>query len=63
LRDPIPRPRIAAARALGQIGGADVLPILKAALHDEDDAVRATAGGAIARVIGQSKPASNQAKS
>ena len=63
LKDPIPRPRIAAARALGQIGGADVLPILKAALHDEDDAVRATAGGAIARVIGQSRPASNQAKS
>lgn len=63
LKDPIPRPRIAAARALGQIGGAEVLPILKAALHDEDDAVRATVGGAIARVLGHAKLSSNHAKS
>lgn len=55
LKDPIPRPRIAAARALGQIGGAQVLPILKAALHDEDDAVRATVGGAIVRIMGHTK--------
>lgn len=63
LKDPIPRPRIAAARALGQIGGAEVLPILKAALHDEDDAVRATVGGAIVRIMGRTRPAVNQAKS
>lgn len=63
LKDPIPRPRIAAARALGQIGGAEVLPILKASLHDEDDAVRATAGGAIARVLGHTKLSANPAKS
>ncbi|MCE3222077.1 MAG: exported protein of unknown function, contains HEAT-like repeat [Nitrospira sp.] len=63
LKDPLPRPRIAAARALGQIGGGSVLPILKAALHDEDDAVRATAGGAIARVIGHTTQVSNPAKS
>ncbi len=62
LKDPIPRPRIAAARALGQIGGADVLPILKASLRDEDDAVRATAGGAIARVLGHTKLSGNPAK-
>ncbi|HVG01835.1 MAG TPA: HEAT repeat domain-containing protein, partial [Nitrospira sp.] len=55
LKDPIPRPRIAAARALGQIDDLDALPILRAALHDEDDAVRATAGGAIARLINHSK--------
>lgn len=63
LKDPIPRPRIAAARALGQIGGWEVLPILKAALHDEDDAVRATAGGAIARIVGHAKRSSHSAKS
>lgn len=63
LKDPIPRPRIAAARALGQIGGTDLLPILKAALHDEDDAVRATVGGAIARILGHQKAAANPAKS
>ena len=63
LKDPIPRPRIAAARALGQIGGAEVLPILKAALHDEDDAVRATVGGSIARILGHAKSSSNHAKS
>ena len=55
LKDPIPRPRIAAARALGQIDDLQALPILKTALHDEDDAVRATAGGAIARLINHSK--------
>lgn len=63
LKDSIPRPRIAAARALGQIGGVEVLPILKAALHDEDDAVRATVGGSIARILGHAKPLPNRAKS
>lgn len=63
LKDPIPRPRIAAARALGQIGGAEVLPILKAALHDEDDAVRATVGGSIVRIMGRTKAMLNPPKS
>lgn len=63
LKDPIPRPRIAAARALGQIGGAEVLPMLKAALHDEDDAVRATVGGAIVRILGRTKPLPSPVKS
>jgi HEAT repeat protein len=54
LTDPIPRPRIAAARSLGQIGGDGVIPILKRALHDEDDAVRAAAGGALGRVLNNS---------
>jgi HEAT repeat protein len=59
LGDPIPRPRIAAARSLGQIGGQDLVPVLKRALHDEDDAVRATAGGALCRVysaVGRAVP-------
>lgn len=63
LKDPIPRPRIAAARALGQIGGLEVLPILKAALHDEDDAVRATVGGAIVRILGHTKAMPHSPKS
>ncbi len=63
LKDPIPRPRIAAARALGQIGGLEVLPILKAALHDEDDAVRATVGGAIVRIMGHTKAMPHSPKS
>lgn len=54
LTDPIPRPRIAAARSLGQIGGDAVVPILKRALHDEDDAVRAATGGALGRVLNSS---------
>lgn len=62
LKDPIPRPRIAAARALGQIGGPEVLSILRAALHDEDDAVRATVGGSIARILGHAKLLSNHMK-
>ena len=63
LKDPIPRPRIAAARSLGQIGGEGVLLILKAALHDEDDAVRATVGGSIARILGRAKHAPHHVKS
>lgn len=51
LQDPIPRPRIAAARSLGHIGGENVLPLLKQKLHDEDDAVRATAAGALVHIL------------
>ncbi|WP_447973407.1 HEAT repeat domain-containing protein [Nitrospira sp. Kam-Ns4a] len=51
IKDPLPRPRIAAARALGRVGGKEALPMLKEALLDQDDAVRATAGGAIARIL------------
>lgn len=51
LSDPLPRPRIAAVRSIGQSGGASELPVLKKALHDQDEAVRATAGGAIGRIL------------
>jgi HEAT repeat protein len=51
LDDPLPRPRIAAARSLGQIGGDATVPILKRALGDKDEAVRATAGGALGRML------------
>ncbi len=51
LEDPIPRPRIAAARSLGHIESPAALPLLKQALHDGDDAVRAAAGGALAHLL------------
>jgi len=51
LEDPLPRPRIAAIRSLGQTGGASEVPVLKRALHDQDEAVRATAGGALGRIL------------
>jgi HEAT repeat protein len=56
LEDPIPRPRIAAARSLGHIGTTEAIPILRHTLHDEDDAVRATAGGALAHLLVPSSP-------
>jgi HEAT repeat protein len=56
LEDPIPRPRIAAVRSLGHIGSPAVLPLLKRALHDDDDAVRATAGGALVHLLVHQNP-------
>jgi HEAT repeat protein len=49
LQDPLPRPRIAAARALGHLRGTEVIATLKSAMRDQDDAVRATAAGALFR--------------
>jgi HEAT repeat protein len=51
LDDPLPRPRIAAAKAVGQLGGKEARAVLKRTLSDYDEAVRATAGGALARLI------------
>lgn len=51
LDDPLPRPRIAAARALGHTGSHQLVPILKKALRDQDEAVRATAAGALGRIL------------
>lgn len=45
--DPLPGPKIVAIRSLGHIGGLDLLPLFKASLHDENDAVRSTAAGAM----------------
>lgn len=60
VEDPLPRPRIAAARSIGQIGDAgkhvqvhERIAILRKALKDQDEAVRATAGGAILRLLNQ----------
>jgi HEAT repeat protein len=51
LSDPLPRPRVAAARVLGRMGGKPALDALQKALHDSDNAVRSTAGGAIGRIL------------
>jgi HEAT repeat protein len=51
LADSLPRPRIAAVRSLGQTGGASEIPVLKRALRDQDEAVQATAGGALGRIL------------
>jgi HEAT repeat protein len=55
LEDPLPRPRIAAVRSLGQTGGVSEIPVLKRALRDQDEAVRATAGGALGRILSQAR--------
>ncbi len=53
LSDALPRPRIAAARSLGHVGrpqqGQEMIGVLKQALRDQDEAVRATAAGALIR--------------
>ena len=51
LNDPVPRPRITAVRSLGRVGGREILPQLKAALRDSDQAVQATAAGAVVRIL------------
>lgn len=51
LADPLPGPKVVAIRSLGHIGDQEILPALKDGLHDENDAVRATAGGALLRVL------------
>jgi HEAT repeat protein len=49
--DTMPRVRIAALKSLAKLGGAGALPFLERGLHDEDDAVRATAGGELLRLL------------
>ena len=49
--DPLPGPKIVAIRSLGRIGDRGILPDLKEALHDQNEAVRATAGGALLHIM------------
>ncbi|BCA54372.1 conserved exported protein of unknown function [Nitrospira sp. KM1] len=44
--DPLPGPKIVALRSMGHVGNRDILPLLKDALHDSNEAVSATAAGA-----------------
>jgi HEAT repeat protein len=48
--DTMPRVRIAALKSMAKLDGVSALPLLKQGLHDEDDAVRATAGGELLRL-------------
>ncbi|MDH5575798.1 MAG: HEAT repeat domain-containing protein, partial [Nitrospirota bacterium] len=51
LNDPLPRPRIVAARSLGRMGDRRMLPVLKRTLRDTDEAVRVTAAAAIVTIL------------
>ena len=57
LNDPVPKPRISAARSLGRVGGRELIPRLKPLMKDQNEAVRATAAGAIARLLSASPEA------
>lgn len=48
--DTLPRVRMAALKSLGRLTGKDGIQLLKQGLHDEDDAVRTTAGGALLHI-------------
>lgn len=49
--DPLPGPKIVALRSLGRIGNRGDIPVMKEALHDTNEAVRATAGGALLHLL------------
>jgi HEAT repeat protein len=53
--DPIPGPKIVALRSLGHVGDHELVPLMKEALHDTNDAVRATAAGALLHLLQQKK--------
>jgi HEAT repeat protein len=55
--DPLPGPKIVALRSLGRIGDQGIVPALKASLHDQNEAVRATAAGALLHVLPPAKGA------
>jgi HEAT repeat protein len=51
LHDTLPLPRMSASRALGHMKLPQSVALLKEALHDQDEAVRATAAGALIRAL------------
>jgi len=53
--DPLPGPKIVAFRSLGHIGDRKILPLLKKGLHDQNEAVRATAAGAVLHILSENK--------
>ena len=53
--DPLPGPKIVALRSLGHVGDREIVPLMKDALHDTNDAVRATAAGALIHLLQQKK--------
>ncbi len=57
LNDPVPKPRISAVRSLGRVGGRELIPRLKPLMKDQNEAIRATVAGAIARLLSASPEA------
>jgi len=55
VQDTVPRVRIAAIRSIAKVEGARAIELFTHNLHDEDDAVRATAGGALLGVAAPSR--------
>ncbi len=53
--DPLPGPKIVALRSLGHIGDRELITLMKDALHDTNEAVRATAAGAMLHLFQQKK--------
>ena len=53
--DPLPGPKIVALRSLGHVGDRKLVPLMKEALHDTNEAVRATAAGALIHLLQQKK--------
>lgn len=53
--DPLPGPKIVAIRSLGHIGDRQVVPFLKSSLHDQNEAVRSTAAGALLHLMQRKK--------
>ncbi len=53
--DPLPGPKIVAIRSLGHIGDRQVVPLLKSSLHDQNEAVRSTAAGALIHLMQRKK--------
>jgi len=53
--DPLPGPKIVALRSLGHLGDRNLIPLMKDALHDTNDAVRATAAGALLHLLQQKR--------
>lgn len=51
IQDTVSRVRIAAVKSMAKVEGVHAIAILKQSLHDEDDAVRATAGGALLTLV------------
>ena len=52
--DTLPGPKIVALRSLGHIGDRDLIPVMVEGMHDGNEAVRATAAGALLHLL-QSK--------
>ena len=49
--DPLPGPKIVALRSLGHVGDRELVPLMKEALHDTNEAVRSTAAGALLHLL------------